>query len=705
MAETLAEPVDALDDVSHDELGASGRLLFRQWAVVGTLCVLPVYAYVLFALFSGAAYINRAVGPSGVYTYQASSMLHGHLWMRPSNLGIEGFVHDGRSYTYFGIFPSLLRLPFVAIFGTHGNANYTAGSMFLAWTATAIFTALLIWRLRLMTRGHAALHRLEAASYGVLLASILGGSVIVFLASSPWVYNEDFAWSIALSIGVFWSLLGVIDSPTWGRIAGSGALILAASLNRLTAGWACVIAALAIGAWFWLSKRHTGNRQWVLPVVAIGMIPLIVSCAINYAKFGLPFGLPMADQVWAQVNAHRRDFLAANGGKAFSFSFLPSTLNAYLNPLNLSVSGVWPYVQLPSTLPRIIGSATFDQTYPTASIPATMPLLTGLGIWGLVCTLRPRPHGRIAEVRFVLIPAVIGCAGVLLWGYIANRYMADFMPLIIVAASVGLIDIARRFEGRSRAVRRRSFAVLVVLGVLGVGVNAAVSATPSSSWSKGQLVNLLSYQRIFSPGALRSTLTVTNHLPTWAPAGRLFATPTCSGLYRSNGENFADVPGQQAEHLTMSPVIQGPQYVHDLWISISVPISQLHGDTTIFRMGPTRIVMRPFDRWAVGFFVVNPGRPDITWPGAGGGWFPLVPERRYAMQIVADPNLGSIKVLWYNKRFKDLGIPMIDHLITTKAPQHVVATPPADRATAKVVVTPTARVLPPYPLCRELTGR
>ena len=704
MTETLVEPVDALDDLSHDHLGAAGRKRFQRWILLGVACVLPVYGYVLFNLFSGFSF-TRALGPSGFYTFQASSMLNGHLWMRPSALGIEAFTHAGRSYTYFGVFPSILRMPFVAVFGTHGNANYTAGSIFLAWILTGLFSSMLIWRLRLMARGHAFLGRLEAATYGLLVASILGGSVIVFLAASPWVYNEDFAWSIALSIGVFWGLLGVIDSPTWGRIAGTGVLIMAASLNRLTAGWACVIAALAVGAWFRFSKRHSGNRRWVGPVVAIGVLPLGVSCAINYAKFGLPFGLPMADQVWAHVNAHRRDFLAANGGKAFSFSFLPSTLNAYLNPLNLSISGVWPYVQLPTTLPKIIGSATFDQSYPTASMPATMPLLFGLGVWGLVCTLRPRPTGRIAEVRFILIPAVIGCGGVLLWGYIANRYMADFMPLIIVASSVGLIDVARRLEGCGHWARRGAFAGFVVLALLGVVVNAAVSATPSSSWSTRQLVRLMNSQRALSLGPLTKKVTVTEHLPTWAPAGNLYATPSCSGLYRSNGESFVDVPGQQLAHLGMSPVVQGPQYVHDLWITPKVPVSQIGGSTTIFRMGATRVVMRPVDRWAVGFFVRHPGRPDVTWPETGGGWFPLLAGHRYAVQVVADPNLGSLQVWWYSQTFTGLGVPMIDHFITTKAPQHVVTTPPTERSTADVVVADGPRVIPAGHLSRDLTDR
>ncbi len=81
----------------------------------------------------------------------------------------------------------------------------------------------------------------------------------------------------------------------------------------------------------------------------------LASCAVTYAKFGIPVGLPMADQVWATVNAHRRYFLAANGGKAFSFAFLPSTLWAYLQPFGLRFSGVFPFVTPPGAPARLVG--------------------------------------------------------------------------------------------------------------------------------------------------------------------------------------------------------------------------------------------------------------------------------------------------------------------------------------------------------------
>ena len=38
-------------------------------------------------------------------------MEHGHLYISKTVLQIEGFKHAGHYYTYFGILPSLLRIP------------------------------------------------------------------------------------------------------------------------------------------------------------------------------------------------------------------------------------------------------------------------------------------------------------------------------------------------------------------------------------------------------------------------------------------------------------------------------------------------------------------------------------------------------------------------------------------------------------------
>ena len=302
--------------------------------------------------------------------------------------------------------------------------------------------------------GQAALGWAEAASYGLFAAAITGGSVLVNLASEPWVYNEDFAWSVALTTASVFALLGVLERPSWRRVLAAGVLILATNLDRTPTGYACVIGAGLIAVWFALGRVGRENRRWFLPMLAAAVVPFAVSCAVTYAKFGLPVGLPMADQVWAHVNAHRRYFLAANGGKAFSFGFVPSTAYAYLQPFGIRFTGVFPFITNPTTPAVAYAGAVLDQVYPTGSIPATMPLLFLLSIWGTVSAFRPRAVGRLALARIPLLAAAAGTAGVFLWGYIADRYMADFMPFLILAGGIGLIDLWRRFAGRRPRARR-----------------------------------------------------------------------------------------------------------------------------------------------------------------------------------------------------------------------------------------------------------
>ncbi len=97
------------------------------------------------------------------YDLQARAMFHGHLYLPGGTMGIEAFVHDGRSYTYFGIFPSLIRMPILLV-TTAFDGDLTAPSILLAWMSTALFTSLMLWRLRILMRGAALVGRAEAAS-------------------------------------------------------------------------------------------------------------------------------------------------------------------------------------------------------------------------------------------------------------------------------------------------------------------------------------------------------------------------------------------------------------------------------------------------------------------------------------------------------------------------------------------------------------
>jgi hypothetical protein len=491
-------------------------------------------------------------------------------------------------------------------------------------------------------------------------------------------------------------MLGVLERPTRGWVIVSGVLVLCANLDRSPPGWACCIAALMIAGWFALGRGGTANRRWAVPMVLVGLVPFAISCVVTYWKFGIPIGLPMADQVWATVNAHRRYFLAANGGKAFSFAFLPSTLWAYFQPFGLRISGLFPFI-LPPAKPASWIGAVMDQTYPTASFTATSPLLLILGCWGTITAFRPKGIGKVALTRIILIGGAGGAAGVLLWGYISQRYITDLMPFFIIAAGIGLIDVWRRLERRPDSTKGWVLGALTVVASYCIVANLAVSAFPAGQWTATQNANFVTTEQSLSLSSLKATTLHGNALPYWAPAGQLFAMNNCSGLYLSTGNAMKDVPGQQIEHYTWMPVEQSPSLSKTIGFTFNRPSRYFTTPIPLMTYGKSTLMLEPVNRNHARIIIENSGT-NINWPPAKGWVFPdTLMHEQYRIKVTTDPNLNSIIVRWY-------GTEMINHYLGGNGPANVVPTVTAPNAPLPVITV--AHVPKPVTtnmnLCRSL---
>jgi hypothetical protein len=659
---TLTEPVAPRTPEDRS------RRRFITAVVVGSAVVLPLLLWLMWDLWSGTVDPLRGVPYDNFYDLQARAMFHGHIYLPNGKMGIEAFVRNGRDYTYFGVFPSLLRMP-VLLVTSSLDGKMTAPSILLAWLSTALMSSLMLWRLRILIRGRAIVGRAEAASYGAMMATIMGGSVILYLGATPFIYNEDFAWSIPLTVGSLFALLGVMEHPTRGRVLASGLFILATNLNRTPTGYACSIGAFLVAAWFATGRGGTSERRWAVPLAGIGAGTFVVSCAFTYAKFGIPVGLPMADQVWASVNAHRRYFLAANGGKAFSFAFLPSTLWAYLQPFGLRVSGLFPFVMPPAAPAAWLAGAVMDQSYPTASFTDTSPLLLLLGAWGVVTAFRPKGIGLVRLTRFILIAAAAGAGGVLLWGYISQRYIADLMPFFIIAGCIGLIDVWRRLAQRPRAARGVVLGVVVAGAVYCIAANLAIAAFPVAQWSKTQDANYISVQKALSIDSLADSVQHGAKLPYWAPAGQLFDVGNCSGLYLSTGNDMKDVPGQQIEHYTWVPVEQDPSFTKTVGFTFNrVATKYFTQSVPLLTFGASTLILQPDGRGSARLLLEHSGT-SINWPPAAGWKIPIkYTHVQYQFVVTTDPNLNSMVILWY-------GSGMLTHYVAGDGPAVVQVTP------------------------------
>ena len=639
-AATGQDGVPSVPDGPTDwsEAAASGRRRFVWASVVATaLSALPlVWIFWNLPQTTGAA--SGPIHENNYYEMQARAIFHGHLWVANGALGIEAFIHAGRQYTYFGLFPSLLRMPILLV-TSNLDGKLTDPFIMLAWLGTGLFASLLVWRVRVLAHGSAGMGWLETVSYGVLMATVLAGTVFMLLAAEPDVFEEDLAWSICLTVGSLFALLGVLERPSWRRVTLAGLLILAANLDRVTTGWACVGAAVLIAMWFGLGRAGREHRRWAVPVFAAGLVPLLVGCAVNFAKFGVVFGVSNFDQVFTQVNAYRRTFLASNHNSEAGIHFIPSTMLAYLRPDGLRFTSVFPFITLPSGPPTALGGVLFDRRYRTASLTASMPLLFLLSCWGVVTAYRPRPVGRVALTRIPLLAAAIAGAALFVWGYIAPRYLADFVPFLVLASAVAMADIWRRLDGGRRPVRLMSAVVIAVVGVFTISANVGMALTPNEEWDTAEVLHYVAVQKAISDVTghpLDAHVQRGSALPPWGPADQVFIVGRCDGLYISNGERFVTIPDEQYHRNTWMVVERGHRFQHTYRISIHRPPADAAISQQLVRAGNSTVSVivtpsRQADLFHLYVARTSPGRTVYGFPAL------VHPDTSHQVVVVTDP--------------------------------------------------------------------
>lgn len=685
-------------DVGSPGLGRGpGLRRFVHAVIAGSLVATVPYLWFLCDEWWGTFHPFRLINTDDFYDLQARAIAHGHLWVPKGSLGIEGFIHDGRTYTYFGLLPSLLRIPIILI-APRTLGHLTAPSMLLAWVLTALFTGLLIWRVRIMLRGSVPMGRAEATSIGVLVASVLGGSILLFIAAAPWVYDEDMAWMVAVTVATLFALLGVLERPSRLRVMVAGAFMTAGALARPTASLACVVGAVVMAAWFFAGRSTIEHRRWALPMLAVGLVPFALTCGINWLKFGTTInGLPLADQVWTHLDAHRRAFLAATGGEGYSFHFLPTMLLAYLQPLALRIQPTFPFLSLPVLSPHVVGGYLVDAFYPTSSITATMPLLCLFSLWALCITFRRRASRGAMLMRIPLIIGVLATGVDFVLGYIAPRYLADFLPFLILGSAIGIVDLFRRWEGRRRTLRSFAVGGVVVLALFGLAANAGIALSPTTEWLPTQSANYVRTVKAVSDitgDPLAKQIERGTSPPYWAPAGELFIAGACQGLYLSTGESVKIAPWLQEEHRTWVVVEQGQGINTTFKITFNGPLSRFGSGVPILKSGNDTILVRSAGRGRIRFVLDDPRHP-----GAGQKLAAKL-GTTYTLRIESDPFLDYLEV-----RMGHFNIVLAGTLSGTQPGQTMTVVYPASQSHDGTPLLEERLVPAPSPkmsLCRNL---
>ncbi len=564
---------------------AEDRRRFTVASVVGAALAFAAWAWML--LMGRADLLVRE--PYGnFYDAQARALLHGHWSVSATELGWEGFLIHGKTSTYFGPWPAILRMPFVELApSTYGRL--TQLSMLLAFAVLLVGAAMLHWRIRTLLRPEVPLGRGELALAAAVPIVIGCGSSAYFLASRAWVYHEAILWGAAWSLVAYERILAFTMRPSGSRLAVASLTATLAFASRASVGLGPVIAlglvftgqlvralhgrlrrngsddaahserglGRLLGSLEWLGVERTRTRRdrgWLGATLIATLVPAAAYVYVNWARFHTLFTVPWRRQLLFKFSATARAPLEANHGSYFSIKYAPTALLQYLRPDALSLDGLFPWVTYPRFRTPVVGNVVINALDFSSSVTASMlglSILTGVGIVGALWSRRFARTEHAARLRVLLIGASVGVVLVVTIAFIAQRYLGDWLPLVAIGAIAGFHVLLRRRETSPRPSRARTvvIAVLATLTVLGVWVNGSLAIVyqrllnPVEGRLRPDMLDL-QYRVAGATGIGGSQVEQVRTLPRRpARGGTLAIVGDCAHLYWSNGRIWVSVGG------------------------------------------------------------------------------------------------------------------------------------------------------------------
>ena len=641
--------------------GERGRFLVASAA--GALAALLLFTLLVTR---GEPTLTQWQRSGDFYDAQAHAWLAGNWEIRDGILNIEKFLHDDEAYMYQGPWPALLRVPVAAVTDRY-DGRLTQLSMILAAAVAMAGATRLHWRVRRIVRPGVPLDRRDVLVAGLATFTVGGGSALLYEASRAWVYQEAAMWGAAWSIVAIDAVVGCALGPTRRRVAWAGLVTTLAMCSRSSVALGAV-AALAIltagnliarvaqrrsggpgllGALRWAASapRRDGRLPVLGPALAT-LTPVAVYATVNYIKFATLFSIPFWQQGFTIEDPQRQEFLAVNGGTLFGLKWVPTTVVQYLRPDALRFTSIYPFVDFPPPA-RPFSGVEFDLIDTASSIPSSMPLLTVLGLVGAVALLRARPEAPGAGVAVLRGPALGALAGaltILPFAYIANRYLADAVPVLLLTGLVGIHRLLARRPHATRPHRWRAlWAGLGVLLLASVWINVSLALIFGRLYSSDVKDDVAAefldtrYDVAQSIGLDPAIpLRDDERLPVDAPRGQIAIVGDCDAMYLSDA-----LPLNAVKQTPWNPLVRseaGGRYLR----TVTFPFEEPGTRRPVFTFRSPEGDGQLHAEWRGGAGVV------FEYEGPGHGFSSPVlyipADRTYTMDLVVDPRMQQIHV-------------------------------------------------------------
>jgi hypothetical protein len=123
----------------------------------------------------------------------------------------------------------------------------------------------------------------------------------------------------------------------------------------------------------------------------------------------------------------------------------------------------------------------------------------------------------------------------MIFGWVLERFVGDFMPLLILASSIGTVDIWSRLQGKRRYLRAIvAPAVIGILALFGLLANVGFAITPTPGWTRVQADDYVEVQQALSNVTghpLSRDVVMGSAYPLHMTMGQLFILGNCEALF------------------------------------------------------------------------------------------------------------------------------------------------------------------------------
>jgi hypothetical protein len=411
----------------------NAKILWRSVQGTATVfLVIPATGYYAFLLTGFTFHLFSSYRNGLVFNSMLLHLLQGRVDIDPAAITYEGYLHNGRVYSYFGIAPALFRVIFLWL-PNFAAIDFTVIACLTAVCVMALFkllSARLIW----CAAGRPQDSVLLALMAVAIVAS---GPQIQFLR--PSIYQEVELWAGALAAAFVYLVLCGLTREEGFTLHLLLRLAMVAGLCLLTRVSNAIGLYTALGL-LWLvlcwHELRAGSSRSLRARLAARSLPVLILLGfaaavglVNYWRWGNPLvfvdfnGAQIGKVDWWSQLLHHGDFNLSRLGFGLIYYFLP----------------IWVGRDGAGHL-LLLGQRGFGQCcveLPPSSFFISDPLLIGLAAFGFVSLLR-RPGAQRALALAVgggfLVPILL----MMTFFYMTFRYRMEFYPLFDLFAFLGL---------------------------------------------------------------------------------------------------------------------------------------------------------------------------------------------------------------------------------------------------------------------------